>query len=343
MDTRGAPGNRAMVGHVGRRGLTFALTGADGRVDPATRRFTEAASSASISGAIAAFQREHGLSGATLRSALAIAGLVRGDSISVTHTRWYISRSGLHAMLGHPPILLNDFEAEAWALAEPRAGDTAPAGTFVIAGMTSGMGVSVLRRQPGARAVVLATEAGHAAFTPPTADLANLVAALFPGRSAVPADTLVSAPGLAAIYRHLAGAAAHHATPEAITAAQASDPAAHAACRLLATAFAGHVGNLVLACGAWDGVIASGGLATAIRPHFDAPEVRAAFAGDGKYARILADMPWRIEHLRDGELAGAAAALAATDAPPASAPPEAPAAHRPPPSAPAPRPALRPI
>lgn len=309
----GGAGARAIVGHVGRKGLRFALVDGAGRIEPGSVRFHEAASATSISGAITAFQRELGLPPGPIRSAFAVAGLVRGDTVSVTRTRWFLSRSGLTAMLGHAPVILNDFEAEAWALAA-REGAGPLATTHCVAGATSGLGVAVLRRDPARGVTVLATEAGHAAFSPPDAALEADVAALFPGRRGIAAEELVSAPGLMALYTHVArasGAVPRFTTPEAITAAADRDPAAGAACETLATAFAGHLGNLVLAYGAWDGVIVSGGLGAALRPMFLRPRVTSAFAGTTRYARQLGAVPIRFETVPQGELLGAAEALRA--------------------------------
>jgi glucokinase len=310
---QGRAASRAIVGHVGRKGMRLALVGASGRIEPGTTRFHDAAAITSLSGTISAFQRELALPPGPVRSAFAVAGLVRGDAIAVTRTRWFLSRSGLAGMLGQAPVILNDFEAEAWALAarEPAA---AHPSTHVVAGATSGLGVAVLRRDPVRGVSVLATEAGHAAFAAPDAPLAALVATLFPGRLTIGAEELICASGLVAVYQALAraqGAAPRFASPEAITAAAARDPLAEAACETLAAAFAAHLGNLVLCYGAWDGVIVAGGLGQALAPMFHRPRVKAAFAGTGRHARPLAQVPIRFETLPEGELHGAAEALKA--------------------------------
>ncbi|WP_315760425.1 glucokinase [Sphingomonas sp. Y38-1Y] len=308
-----AAATRAIVGHVGRKGVRFALVDGAGRIEPGSIRFHEAAATPSIAGAITGFQREMQLPPGAIRSAIAVAGLVRGDSISVTRTRWFVSRSGLHAMLGHPPIILNDFEAEAWALAA-REGGGQFATTHCIAGATSGLGVAVLRRDPVRGVTVLATEAGHAAFAPPDQALAEHVAALFPGRLSVTAEEFVSASGLVTLYTHLARAAGvspRFTTPEAVTAGAIRDAQAEAACEAIAAAFAAHLGNLVLSYGAWDGVIVSGGLGAALRPMFARARVTAAFQGTHRFARQLAQVPIRFDTVPQGELLGAAEALRA--------------------------------
>lgn len=306
-------GERAIVGHVGRKGMRLALVGPGGRIDAATTRFKDAAAVTSISGAISDYQRAMALPPGPVRSAFAVAGLVRGDAIAVTRTRWFLSRSGLAGMLGHAPIILNDFEAEAWALAAREGAGPYPT-THCVAGATSGLGVAILRRDPVRGISVIATEGGHAAFTPPDAELAAITAALFPGRLSVGAEELVSASGLVAVYQHLSrqrAAAPRFTSPEAITAAAGRDPVAEAACEAVAAAFAGHLGNLVLCHGAWDGVIVTGGLGAALSPMFHRPRVTAAFQGSGRHARQLAQVPIRFDMLPEGELLGAAEALKA--------------------------------
>lgn len=304
---------RAIVGHVGRKGMRLALVGTSGGIDPGTTRFHEAGAIVSLSGAISDFQRAMALPPGPIRSAFAVAGLVRGDAISVTRTRWFLSRSGLTGMLGHAPVILNDFEAEAWALAAHERAATHPT-THVVAGATSGLGVAVLRRDPARGVSVLATEAGHAAFAPPDAPLAALVAELFPGRLTIGAEELICASGLVAVYQALAraqGAAPRFSSPEAITAAATRDALAEAACETIAAAFAAHLGNLVLSYGAWDGVIVAGGLGQALSPMFHRPRTVAAFAGTSRHARQVAQVPIRFETLPEGELHGAAEALRA--------------------------------
>ena len=313
----------ALVAHLGRKGLRIALTDARGLPQLTGIRTYSADASSSVAGALTAFQRELGLDRLPERIAIAVAGLPRGDTISVTQTRWFVSRSGLRAMLGQPPLILNDFEAEAWALAEHQdrrfepIGASPPIdpqrpGTYCIVGMTSGLGVSLMTRHADGGIAVVATEAGHAALAPASRALADLTAALFPDRYPVVAEHLISAVGLGTIYDHLATvqkSPRRSTTPEAITRNRATDPVARQACDLLAEAFSAHLGSLVLTFGAWDGLIVTGGLASALRPILASDRMRAVFAGTGKYGRLLQAMPRAFCDLDHAELIGAAQAL----------------------------------
>ncbi|VXC92843.1 glucokinase [Sphingomonas sp. 8AM] len=312
-----------IVGHVGRKGLRFALTDRAGEVVPGSMRLYGSEHGSSVSGTLSTFQRDSGLGRLPERSAIAVAGLARGDAISITHTPWYVSRSGLRAMLGQPPLILNDFEAEAWALSDHRHGALLPLGaaptvalqapgTYCVIGMTSGLGVSVLVHKPDGSVRVLATEAGHAGFAPASRAMAELVAAIFPNRYPVVAEHVISATGLVAIYNELASTQklAKRATkPEDITRLANIDPLARQACERLCEAFWTYTSGLVLTLGAWDGVIVTGKLAMALREILALETMATAFHGTGKYMRVLATVPRAVTALDHGELNGAARAL----------------------------------
>ncbi|TCP34218.1 glucokinase [Sphingomonas sp. BK235] len=313
----------ALVGHVGRKRIRFALADADGRLRRDTLRTFAADTTVSISGAIMDFLRDARLPAPPARSAFAVAGLPRGETVSITRGRWYLSRSGLRGMLGHAPLILNDFEAEAWALhgADVRADESFAggadfslrrAGTYCVLGMTSGLGVSVLSRDEAGAVHVLATEAGHGGFVATTDELARLAAEMFPGRYPVVAEDLLSAPGLVIVYQALArrrGVPPRWTSAEEITRAMASDPLAGEACTWLCRAFWSYAGQLAIIYGAWDGVIVTGGVAAALRPILRLAEMAGLFAGRGKYARLLGGVPRVFTALDDGELSGAAEAL----------------------------------
>lgn len=313
-----------IVAHVGRKGLRFALTDSAGELVASSMRQYGSEQNSSVSGALSTFQHDSKLARLPANLAIAVAGLPRGDAISITHTRWYVSRSGLQAMLGRPPLILNDFEAEAWALGDHRGHRLLPLGaipavclqrpgTYCVVGMTSGLGVSVLVHDPDGSVNVLATEAGHAGFAPASRMMADLVAAIFPDRYPVVAEHLISANGLVAIYNELARAQKlekRFTKPEDITRLAGIDPLARKACELLCEAFWTYTSGLVLSFGAWDGVIVTGKLAVALREILALGSMAGVFQGTGKYMRLLASVPRSVTALEHGELSGAARALA---------------------------------
>lgn len=313
----------AILGSVGRKRLCFALAGGDGRIRPGTIRTYPAQTATGVTAALIGYQRDLALPKLPSRSAIAVAGLVRGDAIAITQSRWFLSRSGLAAMLGEPPLILNDFAAEAWGLCsaalgvqEVFGGTAAPTlqapGTYLVLGITSGLGVAVVHRNAAGAVTVLATEAGHGAFAAVDDELTALAADLSVGRRPVCAEEIICAAGLVAIYALLVrrgGTATPLATPEAVTRSVASNPVARAACDMLAKAFWAQAGSLAMTFGAWDGVLVTGALANAIRPSLRLPAAQALFATSAHYRRVLLDVPRALVTLENGELIGMAEAL----------------------------------
>lgn len=316
-----------VVGHVGRKGLRFALVDDLGAVMSSSTRRYGADHGSSVSGALSTFQRDLSLPQMPQRLCLAVAGLARGDAISITQTRWIVSRSGLQAMLGRAPLILNDFEAEAWAL----TGTDAPVlqqigassglsmdkpGTRCVIGMTSGLGVSVITRDAAGGMHVLATEAGHGGFSPASSAMAELIAIAFRDKHPIVAEHLVSANGLLTIYNALASQQGGRKLdkPEDVTRLAGPDPLARRACQMLCEAFWTYAASLVLVYGAWDGVIVTGPLAAVLRTMLASDQMRTVFIGTGKYARQLAAVPRATIAAPDCELLGAAKALQARKA-----------------------------
>jgi glucokinase len=313
----------ALLGHVGRKRIQFASTDDLGRLLPDSIRAYPAEEVISISGALAAYWRSTHSTGLPERSAIAIGGLARGDTMSVTKTRWILSRSGLQAMLGHPPLIINDFAAEAWALygsdvrPQEMFSNQAPLslrrpGCYCVIGMTSGLGVSVLTCSENGAVTVLSTEAGHSGFVAGSERIARLATDMFPDIYPIQAEDLLSAPGLLAIYNELSrkqGTVPKLRTPEEITRDFITDEMAFRACLLLCQAFWSYAGSLTLAYGAWDGILVTGGLAGALRSVLRRPEMQAMFVGEGKFRKTLEQVPRGYASLDNGGLVGAAEAL----------------------------------
>lgn len=313
----------AILGFVGRKEMQFALSGPDGKLRTETIRSYDANVTTGVAGALSSFQHELAMNAFPIRASIAVAGLVRGDVIAVTRTRWFLSRSGLQAMLGEPPLLLNDFAAEAWALNSPDArapevlgGSTKLTlrrpGTYLVLGVTSGLGAAVVNQSEAGVVTVLATEAGHGMFAPATQELTQLAAELAPSRYPVLAEDVVSAPALLAIYDLVAARSKSRTgarTPEEVAGSIATDTVARQACELFSRAFWSHAGSLVVTYGAWDGVLVTGSLLTALKPILRRPDVQAPFLAITPYQRYLDLVPRGFVLPVNGELVGAAEAL----------------------------------
>ncbi|RST31785.1 hypothetical protein HMF7854_13785 [Sphingomonas ginkgonis] len=122
------------------------------------------------------FEREKNVPLSGLRCGIAIAGAASGETISLVRSRWTISRAGLEAVLGHPPVILNDVAARAWATRSgtanivPVRGIGTPSfgrpGRYGMIMVEEGLGAAIVDvdRDSGAR--VLETEGGHMEFAP---------------------------------------------------------------------------------------------------------------------------------------------------------------------------------
>lgn len=320
----------AVVGDVGRQTIRLGLTDDAGELRRETIRAYAGATQSTISGALTTFARECGLPSLPRRCALALSGAPRGDTISVTNSRWYVSRSGLRSMLQAEPVIINDFAAIAWSLTSPKGsariertdqGGICPAtraGTYCIIGIGSGLGVAVLQRDDFGHYSVLATEAGHCGFTPTGAEWQPVLEIMQRTAPCQTAEQLMSASGLHRAY--LACAEYLRSSPSATNSVEvvqlaeaARDMAAVKAIDLVARSLWQFAGSMVLSHGAWDGVILTGSLTHAMTKVLRQPGVRDQFCLAGPYARELLTVPRGFASFDHGELEGAAQALLLRD------------------------------
>ena len=327
---RAPEGLTAIVGDIGRQMIRLGLTDSAGELRRETIKAYESATQSTISGALTAFARECGLNGLPRRCALAVSGATRGETISITNSRWYVSRSGLRSMLQAEPVLINDFAAIAWSLTSPKGsariertdqGTICPAtnpGTYCIIGIGSGLGVAVVQRDDFGHYSVLATEAGHTSFTPTAADWVPIIEIMRRSAICQTAEQFMSAGGLHRAYL----ACAEHFRVErraansvdVVRLAETSrDGAAVKAIDLIARALWQFAGNMVLSHGAWDGVILTGSLTHALARTLRQANVREHFLLAGPYARELQRVPCSFASFDHAELEGAAQTLLLRD------------------------------
>ncbi|TFI58130.1 glucokinase [Sphingomonas parva] len=324
---------RRLVGAIDGDDVAFALikdagTGTDGpRIEEVRRSPTTAFPT--FTDALQDYIRAHGLSTESIRFGLAVAGVSRGDVITLPNCRWFVSVSGLRAFLRSDPLILNDFAATAWAL--PNVGSSqlvrigsrpvAPPrerGTYLIVGTGSGLGMAILSIGRDGNVVVIESEGGHASFAPQNADEDALLATLRRRFGHVSFERLLSRTGLENLYDALAAeasrpAAAPSPSSRIIAAAiSGTDPLAVRAGRLYAGILGAFVGNQVLTAGAWDGVFLVEPMLGEMVQILASGPFRSQLAGKGRMARQLEAVPTAWLDSRSANLAGAAAALAAS-------------------------------
>lgn len=251
--------------------------------------------------ALLRFERESGETLQGLNAIVAIAGAAVGDAIPVVRTRWNISRNGITLMLGRPVTILNDTAAKAWATirrmpaCQPVRGlgmpDLSVRSRHLFISMADGIGTAVIDVHDDGRATVLEAEAGHCDFTPQSEFELKLCKAIAPlGGTVTYEQVLIGGEGTA-------GAAAVLNT---ISAAEQAELRANILGRMAS--------NLILATGAWSGVMLDGNSL----PSFDPANRRAfdaGFTARKSFRRLITAAPcWRIEQ-REAVLTGAAALM----------------------------------
>ncbi|HEU4959367.1 MAG TPA: glucokinase [Sphingomonas sp.] len=307
-----------LVADVGRVSVRFGLSGGKQGLAPRDIHTFHTADHATFTSALTAYLRQVGLENRALPSTLAIAGAVRGDIINMTGSRWYISLSGVEAVLRARPSAINECAANALALTQlsdsallplpgPRPRPVRPGGNFVVIGPGTGLGVAGLVTC-GDRLAPVQSEGGHMTFAVTTEEEAKVARHLARRGGVMSNEALLSAPGLIAIYEALSGGPAPE--PEVITRDAARDPHAAAALATFIGALGAMIGDIVLAFGAWDGVFLSGSIARALHHKLAAPTLRQRMTAKDAFARQLAEVPIAVVNRNDLELLGAAAALA---------------------------------
>ncbi|MDB5690939.1 MAG: glucokinase [Alphaproteobacteria bacterium] len=260
---------------------------------------------------------------------LAVAGVARGDVISLANCRWYISVSGLRSYLGHDPLILNDFAATAWSLASldprklkplgllpPRA--LAPGRIFLVIGTGSGLGMAMLVIRADGSAVVLESEGGHSSFAPQSERDDRLLASLRKKLGGhVSCERLISNQGLQNIHSWLIEQGGRFgSTPPAdqiVSAALRGDPMAKEAADIFAGALGSFAGSAVLTAGAWDGVFLVGTMLRQMLPLLEGAAFRNGFAAKGRMRKALEKVPISFADSDNAGLAGAATALLAKE------------------------------
>jgi len=256
------------------------------------------------------------------------AGPVAGKGLRLTNAAWAIDGPSVATRLQlSQGLLLNDFEALAFSLPtiEPDAvrpigsrADARPAGTRIVLGPGTGLGVAALTASAGGY-LVLPGEAGHIDFGPRTAEEAAFWPHIDAGLGRISAEWLLSGPGLARL--HTARLAAAGLAVDAMDAAGIAtlanaDPngAAAATLRLFWRLVARFAGDMALTFLAKGGVTLAGGILPKIANFLDEAAFRAGFEAKAPMQPLLHAMPVRILMEENAVARGMAAIAANPDA-----------------------------
>ena len=276
------------------------------------------------------YLKTHDLQPRNYAFAVAVAGVPRGDIISLANCRWFVSVSGLRAFLRSEPLILNDFAATAWSLTAldrsrliavgsraPRP--IVPGSTFLIVGTGCGLGVATLHIRPSGEVVVLESEGGHGSFAPQNETEEAILPHLRRQFGHVSYERIISEPGLQNVYRALAardGKTGPVPEPSAIQTAarQRSDPLAVETLKIFTCTLGSFIGSTTMTIGAWDGVFLTGDMLHDMLSALGAGDFRTQFTAKGRMSKLLENVPVACVNYSETRLLGAAAALVAREA-----------------------------
>jgi glucokinase len=207
--------------------------------------------------------------------------------------------------------LVNDFAAVAQAIptltpAQLRligGGASQPGRPCLVIGAGTGLGVATL--VPTNPWTVLPGEGGHMELAAHDDEQAEILQRLRRTQGRVPAESVLSGPGLERLYRAVA-TGEPLAAPVIAARAWDGEPAAVRTIRLF-TRWLGHYsGDLALALGAGGGVYIAGGIVPGWGEHFSVAEFRSGFEDNPGYGGWLRTIPcFIVTHPQPG-LVGAA-------------------------------------
>ena len=296
------PVSPTLLADIGGSKSRFALANAAGR--PERILVIENDTAADLEAAVTRYLDE---TGARPRAAtFAVAAPVDGEEVALTNRQWRFRRGDFGRRFGFSPfVVVNDFEAIAWALPRLGAADTRPlgqataprGGAKVVLGPGTGLGVAALVPADG-RWRVVASEGGHASFGPQAADEAEVFARLREQSRAVSAETVLSGPGLLRLARALDPRAQYREPETIVASALAREPSALAAARLFVRLLGRFAGDVALTFKALGGVYIAGGVACGLGPLLDEPQFRQAFEAHPPYETLLGRDPDPADDLR---------------------------------------------
>jgi glucokinase len=315
----GADRSHCLVADVGGTNVRFAMAPLDAAGSLVEKRTWRLADFEGPDDAVRAYLQALAPSERPRAGMLAIAAPVDGDEIGMINGHWRFSLAETRRKLGFDHLhALNDFAANAWAVADLGQGDLlgigAPMpdpsgeGSFLVLGTGTGLGVASLRRDRRGRLTIGGTEGGHVGFAPLDEQEDALLARLRPRFGRLSYERLLSGPGLTLLHHVLAGEA--DIAPELIIGrAAAGEAEAKRSVDLFCAILGSFAGDAALIHGAWNGIFLAGSMINALAAPLASGAFRQRFEAKGRYAARLAAIPTAIVLQPALGLLGAAGAL----------------------------------
>lgn len=256
-------------------------------------------------------------------AAIAVAAPITHGRIRLTNNAFTIDADTMRRDLELDTVqLVNDFEAQAWAL--PTLGDDdlvvlgerlpSRRATMAVVGPGTGLGCAGLLRAGGYWQAVPG-EGGHVTLSAQTDLEAAVIAAARRVHGHVSAERLLSGIGLPVLYRALAEAGRRPADPAIATAADITEGAEHDASLastidMFGALLGGYAGNIALSFGAIGGLLIGGGIAPRIATRLAASPFRERFVAKGRFRGYLESIGTAIVVRPEPALDGLATMLA---------------------------------
>jgi len=234
---------------------------------------------------------------------IAVATPVLGDEIRLTNANWRFSIKALNRKMAVPVQVINDFAAQAYALARipdsemlaigPR--QDAPRAVKLALGPGTGLGVAQLLplcTESESCWLALPGEGGHCSFSPNTPLDAELLHFAWKRWSHVSWERIISGMGLELIYEFLANRSENpHPALDAASITKADNPDGLEAMKYFSRLLGNAAANYALVTNAVGGVYLAGGVLKHFGPNFDHVGFRTGFENKGRFASWLNSIP----------------------------------------------------
>ncbi|MFO7984732.1 MAG: glucokinase [Desulfatiglandaceae bacterium] len=259
-----------------------------------------------------------------------IAGPVIKGKCKTTNLPWVVSEAGIRKRFHWDRVrLLNDLAAMALAIPLLRSRELFPLvkgkamadGTKVLIAPGTGLGMALLACEKG-RYIPIASEGGHADFSPTTAAQVRLWQFLQKRYDHVSIERVLSGPGLVNIHAWLRDAEGmiepawlsdmmNRTDPaQAITDAAMTheDPLCMAVLDMFVSIMGAVAGNMALTGLATGGVYLGGGIPPKILPRLQENGFAGAYTDKGRFREVVQGIPVRVILNEQSALLGAAGA-----------------------------------
>jgi len=253
---------------------------------------------------------------------LAIAGPVANGKATMANRNWTFDREAIRTLTkADHVLLLNDFEALAWALPHLTSEnlhtihDGTPANKATKAALGPGTGLGVAALVPSASGwVAVPSEGGHVTFRAQGRQELDLLDQMSEGPGTLTTEDVLSGRGLMKLHRLLSGGKEELSTPEIVRAALVrADSTAKAALTQFIAWLGRYAADIALVYGARGGIYLGGGIAPNMVKALANGAFGAAFEDSSRHSAYLSAIPvYVIKTGADAGLRGAAVALSLT-------------------------------